>query len=470
MLLRDRDVVLGQLDHISKEDCFRLLGFVSKIRYGSLKKQSSFDQISDFDRGRIVNYRDCEIFFREIGSRVGRNRTTVIRICDRWMQEGTTDRRVRSHPPQCTTSRDDRQIVRMAVTDHSVTSRTVAQHIQSVTHHPVSARTIRRRLQQNDVSTADGAMKEGCGRQNGIVFTDESRFCLQHHDGRIRVWRHRGDRMLNSCVMHSHTGPAPGIMVWGGIGYHSRTPLVRIAGHNIEAMQQRNRREDVGKPREKVCRGSLREVWIDKCQSKGWQTGEGVQLASPWGRDQPSPAGAAVEGSWPACRGFVCAEKTWQSGERSLSEKWAPNVWPYGLTGKAWVNNGRIQHQYGSSRPRDTEEREDREIVITDVAAPDSTLSIIRRVTGTRVSKMTINRRLRERNLRARRRPPYSRSFDKGDLVMLAVPKKEGYTNLYGPFRVEARVSDVNFRVRGVTMNDVKVVHVDRMKAFRNRR
>ncbi|GFX00430.1 transposable element Tcb1 transposase [Trichonephila clavipes] len=36
--------------------------------------------------------------------------------------------------------------------------------------------------------------------------------------------------MLNSCVMHRYTGPAPGIMVWGGIGYHSRTPLVRIAG------------------------------------------------------------------------------------------------------------------------------------------------------------------------------------------------------------------------------------------------
>ncbi|UYV71959.1 hypothetical protein LAZ67_9001355 [Cordylochernes scorpioides] len=36
--------------------------------------------------------------------------------------------------------------------------------------------------------------------------------------------------MLNSCVMHCHTGPAPGIMVWGGIGYHSRTPLVRLDG------------------------------------------------------------------------------------------------------------------------------------------------------------------------------------------------------------------------------------------------
>ncbi|GFT33781.1 transposable element Tcb1 transposase [Trichonephila clavipes] len=47
---------------------------------------------------------------------------------------------------------------------------------------------------------------------NEVVFTDESRICLQHNDGRIRVWRHRGERMLNSYVMHRHTGPVPGIM------------------------------------------------------------------------------------------------------------------------------------------------------------------------------------------------------------------------------------------------------------------
>ncbi|GFX28512.1 uncharacterized protein TNCV_1153211 [Trichonephila clavipes] len=40
----------------------------------------------------------------------------------------------------------------MAVTDRSVTSRTVAQHIESVTHYSVSARTIRRRLQQSVLS------------------------------------------------------------------------------------------------------------------------------------------------------------------------------------------------------------------------------------------------------------------------------------------------------------------------------
>ncbi|GFX14260.1 hypothetical protein TNCV_1767541 [Trichonephila clavipes] len=30
--------------------------------------------------------------------------------------------------------------------------------------------------------------------------------------------------------MHRHTGPAPGIMVWGGIEFHCRTTLVHFAG------------------------------------------------------------------------------------------------------------------------------------------------------------------------------------------------------------------------------------------------
>ncbi|GFY06472.1 transposable element Tcb1 transposase [Trichonephila clavipes] len=213
------------------------------------KQRSVFDQLSEFDSGRIVVYRDCGLFFRKIGSRVVRNQTTVIQICDSWMQEGTMDRRGLLHPPQCTTSREDRQIVRMEVKDRSLTSRTVAQHIGSITHHSVYARTIRRRLKQNGISARRTLLglpltqnhrrlrRQLCDEKrmwvadwNEFVFTDESRICLQHHDGQNRLWRHRGERKLNSCLMHPYIGPAPGIMVWGGIGYHSRTPQVSIVG------------------------------------------------------------------------------------------------------------------------------------------------------------------------------------------------------------------------------------------------
>ncbi|GFS54901.1 transposable element Tcb1 transposase [Trichonephila clavipes] len=121
--------------------------------------------------------------------------------------------------------------------------------VKSVAILEMSARTIRRSLQQSGLSARRPLLglsltqshrrlsRQWCDERwmwvaewNEVVFTDESRICLQHHDGRIRVWILRGERMLNSCVMHRHTDPAPGIMVWGSIGYHSRTPLVRIAG------------------------------------------------------------------------------------------------------------------------------------------------------------------------------------------------------------------------------------------------
>ncbi|GFS92899.1 transposable element Tcb1 transposase [Trichonephila clavipes] len=53
------------------------------------KQRSAFEQVSEFKKGRIVAYQDFELSFGEIGSRVGRNQTTVMRICYRWMQKGS---------------------------------------------------------------------------------------------------------------------------------------------------------------------------------------------------------------------------------------------------------------------------------------------------------------------------------------------------------------------------------------------
>ncbi|GFT04841.1 transposable element Tcb1 transposase [Trichonephila clavipes] len=182
-----------------------------------IKQRSAFDQVYEFDRGRIEAYRDCGLSFREIGCRVGGKQTTVMRICDRWMQEGMTDRRDRSHPPQCTTSLSARTI-RRSLQQSGLSARRPLLNLPLTQNH----RFLRRQLCDE--------RRMWAAEWNEVVFTDESRIYLQHHDGRIRVWRHRGERMLNSCVMHHLTGPVPGIMVWGGIGYHSRTPLVCIAG------------------------------------------------------------------------------------------------------------------------------------------------------------------------------------------------------------------------------------------------
>ncbi|GFY14092.1 transposable element Tcb1 transposase [Trichonephila clavipes] len=109
----------------------------------------------------------------------------------------------------------------MAVTNRSVTSRTVAQHIKSVTHHSVSPRTIRRWVQKSGLSARRPLLGlpltqnhrrlrcQWCDKRrmwaaewNEVVFTDESRICLQHHDVRIRVSRHRERGCTATLVLH----------------------------------------------------------------------------------------------------------------------------------------------------------------------------------------------------------------------------------------------------------------------------
>ncbi|GFW78030.1 uncharacterized protein TNCV_135001 [Trichonephila clavipes] len=51
-----------------------------------------------------------------------------------------------------------------------------------------------------------------------------------HDDCHIRVGRHRCEFTLAACIHHRHIGPSPGVMVWGVIGYTSRSLLVHSNG------------------------------------------------------------------------------------------------------------------------------------------------------------------------------------------------------------------------------------------------
>ncbi|GBM88098.1 hypothetical protein AVEN_190495-1 [Araneus ventricosus] len=61
-----------------------------------------------------------------------------------------------------------------------------------------------------------------------VVFSDESLFCLVASDGRVLVIRRPGELLQITCLRPRHTGPSPGVMVWGTISYDSRSTLVVI--------------------------------------------------------------------------------------------------------------------------------------------------------------------------------------------------------------------------------------------------
>ncbi|GFY26159.1 transposable element Tcb2 transposase [Trichonephila clavipes] len=65
---------------------------------------------------------------------------------------------------------------------------------------------------------------------NQVFFSDISRFNLSSDYNRVRVWRHRGERLNPAFALQRHTAPSVGVMVWGAIAYNTRSPLLLIRG------------------------------------------------------------------------------------------------------------------------------------------------------------------------------------------------------------------------------------------------
>ncbi|GFW18045.1 HTH_Tnp_Tc3_2 domain-containing protein [Trichonephila clavipes] len=109
----------------------------------SCKKQKCvYQHVSDFEKCRIVAYRNFGLSYRRIAARVGRDPLTVNRIGNRWIQDGVTSYAYR----------EDRHVTRMVLRDRAATSRAPSQELGSFARQQVSARTVVLRLQQHGIS------------------------------------------------------------------------------------------------------------------------------------------------------------------------------------------------------------------------------------------------------------------------------------------------------------------------------
>ena len=68
-----------------------------------------------------------------------------------------------------------------------------------------------------------------------ILFTDESKFCLDFHDGRRRVWRQRNERFTDCCIAEHDKFGGGSVIVWAGISYDGRTDLQVVLNGTVNA-------------------------------------------------------------------------------------------------------------------------------------------------------------------------------------------------------------------------------------------
>ena len=216
-------------------------------------------RLSDAERGRALALLNEGYGVTEVGRRLGVTWSVVGRLRDRFNLTGTVQERRRSGRPRVTSRREDRYVITTALRDRFVSAPRVRVMLQAATNNNVSVGTIRNRLHEGNIHSRRPAVRPRLtqahrarrlawarihsrwtnAQWSDVIFTDESRFNLSSHDGRIRVWRRQGERYTDATVQEHDRYGGGSVMVWGGINHHQRTPLYRVDG-NLTGIRYRD--------------------------------------------------------------------------------------------------------------------------------------------------------------------------------------------------------------------------------------
>ncbi|GFW00634.1 transposable element Tc1 transposase [Trichonephila clavipes] len=197
------------------------------------RNKEKLQQLTEFERGRIIDLPDEGFYYRAIRARVQRNSSPVIRVWKQWTDDHRTTRKTGSGRRKVTSARNNRDLLRMVVKDRIASSRQLTARWSPATDVLMSASSIREHLLHRGLSgrvplyrmplTANHRrlrlqwVHEHRAWQadwHQVVFSDKLRFNLWDHDGRIRVRRYAGKRCLPECVIERHSSLTPGVMVW----------------------------------------------------------------------------------------------------------------------------------------------------------------------------------------------------------------------------------------------------------------
>ncbi|GFV38727.1 transposable element Tcb2 transposase [Trichonephila clavipes] len=169
------------------------------------RNRRQYEQLTDFDRGRIIGLREAGWSNRRIGRHLGRSDMVVARLL------ATVDHR--RHPVP------SRETIRRRLTEVGLRSRRPLRRLQLTPHHRQCRLDFCRPRETWSVTD----WRRG-------IFSDESRFSLSADDHRTRVWRRTGQRSDPAFIVERHTAISQGVTVWGAISWDTRSSLVDLQG------------------------------------------------------------------------------------------------------------------------------------------------------------------------------------------------------------------------------------------------
>ncbi|GFX35624.1 transposable element Tc1 transposase [Trichonephila clavipes] len=184
------------------------------------RNRRQYEQLTDFDRGRIIGLREAGWSNRRIGRHLGRSDMVVARCWQQWITEGRVYRRRGSGRPRNTNDREDRAIRRVATSAPTTSLASIQRHLPPSRHPAWQCRL--------DFCRPRATWSVTDWRR--VIFSDESRFSLIDDDHRTRVWRRTGQRSDPAFIVERHTAISQGVTVWGAISWDTRSSLVVLQG------------------------------------------------------------------------------------------------------------------------------------------------------------------------------------------------------------------------------------------------
>ena len=174
---------------------------------------------------------------QEVARMLGVSEGCINTILQCTPETGRPHQRKRGGWMKISTPREDHQLLRMVRMNHFISAPRLRMQMICRFRRRMSVRTIRRQLltvgywsrrpaRCPRLTLEHRRRRREWGRRHRVwdfrqwrlcIFSDESRFTLYHSDGRVRVRRRQGQRLIDACVQPSDGNRGPSDMVWGAI-------------------------------------------------------------------------------------------------------------------------------------------------------------------------------------------------------------------------------------------------------------
>ena len=177
----------------------------------------------------------------------GCHRNTIIRLRQRFQQTGGVVDRRRPGRPRVTNPRTERfitlthlrlrfQTATSSARQFAISKQTVLRRFRQARQlirpmRPYVGQVLTARHRATRLQWAQRHFRWGRQQWTQVPFSAKFRFNLSHHDCRIRVFRERGYRFADKCLIERDRFGGGSVMVWGGIMGRRKTNLIVVQGN-----------------------------------------------------------------------------------------------------------------------------------------------------------------------------------------------------------------------------------------------